>query len=725
MTFASVTALAMLGVSASSAWAGTTAYVTNVQSNTVTPINVATNTAGTAITVGTHPTAVAVTPSGQTAYVTSNSNGTVTPINVATNTAGTPITVGSAPNALAVTPNGQTAYVVNFGSNTVTPINLATNTAGTAIPVGQGPEGIAITPNGQTAYVTNSTDGTVTPINLATNTAGTPITVGNEPQEIAITPNGQTAYVANQTSNTVTPITIATNTAGTAIPVNSYPDGVAITPNGQTAYVTSEGSGTVTPITIATNTAGTPITVGSGAENVAITSNGQTAYVVNTGSNSVTPITIATNTAGTPITVGNTPEGIAITASAPADSAAPSISGTAQQGQTLTASNGTWSGNPTYSYQWQDCDSSGSNCASISGATGQSYTLTGSDVGSRVRVIVTATNSGGPTPANSAATAAISATPATSTTPGTTTSTPPSTTTSATGTSPVDAVTIAPGALSAGLQATAAGQVSVPLQCPAVVVGVCAASGTLSISVNPDAAPVNANALTAHAVDQESVIAQFAGVQVQAGQQKLIATNLSPRAIAYLRAHGIYRVLVTLQLHNLLVSGQTVNSTQQVWLYVPALTGCHAATGVISSSGIGALRLGMRKGQAHRIGHYTRTRNGFEHYCVAGGKVRVAYASRALAHAQRMRAGRVVIALTSNQHYATHGIHAGMSVRAARRQLHLSKPLTIGLNAWYFIPGKKATWILKAQHGRISEIGLTAQRTAHTRAQERYLLRHL
>ncbi len=43
--------------------------VVNAQSNTVTPIATATNTAGPPITVGTGPTAIAITPNGATAYV--------------------------------------------------------------------------------------------------------------------------------------------------------------------------------------------------------------------------------------------------------------------------------------------------------------------------------------------------------------------------------------------------------------------------------------------------------------------------------------------------------------------------------------------------------------------------------------------------------------------------------------------------------------------------------
>jgi YVTN family beta-propeller protein len=79
--------------------------------------------------------------------VANQSSGTVTPITVATNTAGSPITVGATPIGIAVTPNGQTAYVTNYGSGTVTPITVATNTAGTAITAGTHPYAVAVTPD--------------------------------------------------------------------------------------------------------------------------------------------------------------------------------------------------------------------------------------------------------------------------------------------------------------------------------------------------------------------------------------------------------------------------------------------------------------------------------------------------------------------------------------------------------------------------------------------------
>ena len=94
---------------------------------------------------------------------------------------------------------------------------------------------------------------------------------------------------------------------------------------------------------------------------------------------------------------------------APTNSAAPTIGGTAQVGQTLTAANGTWNSSttPTFTYQWQRCDTAGNNCAAIAGATGQTYAVQTADVNHTLRVVVTATNSSGSSSATSAQTAIV------------------------------------------------------------------------------------------------------------------------------------------------------------------------------------------------------------------------------------------------------------------------------------------------------------------------------
>ncbi len=94
--------------------------------------------------------------------------------------------------------------------------------------------------------------------------------------------------------------------------------------------------------------------------------------------------------------------GLAAPTAKPSNTAEPTISGQAEQGRTLSASRGSWTGTGSisYAYRWVRCGPDGgrpdaSNCGSIPGATRSRYELVGADLGYRLRVRVTASNSEG------------------------------------------------------------------------------------------------------------------------------------------------------------------------------------------------------------------------------------------------------------------------------------------------------------------------------------------
>jgi hypothetical protein len=281
----------------------TTAYVETASGNVV-PVDLATKTPGTPITVPegdpvSLATLAAATPNGRTVYEAGSTG--VTPIDTVTNTAGPTITLQNVEmSGIAVAPNGRTAYVSTYLG--VYPISTAANTLGKRIKMPGGDWAMAFAPDGKTLYVLLNPSsgrhpaGSVTPIRTATNTALRRIKVpvlaktdNNFLYSIAITPNGKTAYVVDGVqegkpyANSVIPISLATNRAlaPIALKASGLASGVVITPDGRTAYVLS--SRTVTPIDTATNQAEPAINLPASAGYayyIALTPNGKTIYVL-------------------------------------------------------------------------------------------------------------------------------------------------------------------------------------------------------------------------------------------------------------------------------------------------------------------------------------------------------------------------------------------------------------------------------------------------------------
>lgn len=94
---------------------------------------------------------------------------------------------------------------------------------------------------------------------------------------------------------------------------------------------------------------------------------------------------------------GNVREGV------PVNTVAPAITGTAQVGQTLTRTNGTWVGDATITFAtaWY------ASGVVIPGATASTYQPVVGDIGDTITVVITATNGKGVATATSAATAAV------------------------------------------------------------------------------------------------------------------------------------------------------------------------------------------------------------------------------------------------------------------------------------------------------------------------------
>jgi sugar lactone lactonase YvrE len=219
------------------------------------------------------------------------------------------------------------------------------------------------------------------------------------PAAVAVSPDG-VIYIANTGYGTV-------DRLAPALPsISAVPTPAGTPTQGQTLTATP-GTWANAPTSFAygwerCNAGGAACAVVAGAGGTSYTLTGQDAGAT------IRSVVTATNISGA-TTMASNPTAVIIPL-APTAVGVPGIAGTATNLQTLAASPGAWANAPTkFAYRWEDCDSSGAGCTAISGATGPTYTLALSDVGTTVRVAVTAGNPGGSATATSAPTAVIAA----------------------------------------------------------------------------------------------------------------------------------------------------------------------------------------------------------------------------------------------------------------------------------------------------------------------------
>ena len=284
-----------------------TAYITNEGDNTVSVINVTTNTVVATITVGVEPLGVSVSSDGTKVYTTNYSHpNTVEVISTTTNTVSASITVGSNPAGLCVSPDGSKVYVANVNSNSVSVINTGTNTVSATVPVDYGPWSVSVSPDGSKVYVGNYFGNSVSVINTVNNVVSTIIPLGFYPTALCVSPDGSKIYVANWNNNTVNVIDTITNTVTITIPVGSGPNGISISPDGSKVYVTNWGDSSVSVINTAIESVSSTIAVGRQPFGISVTPDGSEVYVAS-GDSSVNIINTTTNTVSATITVGYGP----------------------------------------------------------------------------------------------------------------------------------------------------------------------------------------------------------------------------------------------------------------------------------------------------------------------------------------------------------------------------------------------------------------------------------
>ncbi|MER6075701.1 YncE family protein [Streptomyces sp. NPDC001817] len=238
--------------------------------------------------LGRLPDAVAVQCDGSTAYVANFASDSLSVVDTESGTVTATVPVGDQPAQVVLSPDGRYAYVVNTGeistAGSISVLDTKTNRVVRTITAGFNPFRMALTADGRHAYVV--TDNTVRL--LDTRNGKTLATLGNPSSNgllvgLALAPNGQRLYAVDSTSNHVLVIDARTFTfahAPVALPGFGLAGNAAVSPDSSLLYVTELGSTDVAVVDTATDTAQpTTITVGRNPTNVAFTPGGGKAYV--------------------------------------------------------------------------------------------------------------------------------------------------------------------------------------------------------------------------------------------------------------------------------------------------------------------------------------------------------------------------------------------------------------------------------------------------------------
>jgi YVTN family beta-propeller protein len=350
---------------------GSTAFVTNSGSSNVTPIDLITNKAESNISLSSSPLAAAVVPNGTEVVVTMSSGQSV-PITIATDSVGSAFSVGNSPVSITVTPDqgpiaqlsvtpgtpgtatsfsaaGSTiaygaisTYFWNFGDGTtqITATDTTTHvynspgtfmasvtevstgsastfevfTGQTAILNG-GPQATAyqqvsfgITPM---AFVADSGTSAVSPIDLSTDTAGTNISMpsGSVPTAIAMSPNNMDVWVVNQTSNDLTEINALNQSVINNVSLGSVssPDSLAITPDGNTIYIGVQNPDEVLVYNVSNNSFSTPIVVSAPVSYLALDPVLNELFILLSSTSTIDVYNLISNTVTSNLTTGKTP----------------------------------------------------------------------------------------------------------------------------------------------------------------------------------------------------------------------------------------------------------------------------------------------------------------------------------------------------------------------------------------------------------------------------------
>jgi hypothetical protein len=633
--------------------------VNGVTGNSLTASGAVTWTSGALTNLALSQTGTGFSASGTGANVTSLAGGSVT--------TSSPVSITSTHFQTSGTPTLTTSSTISLSpSITIAGAGATFSAAGLGSASGSGAGTVSTTYNfGTEALKLAGGSTTVTSTGVLTTGALT-LTAGSLQDDGTIAPSS-TTVTGGTLQGTGTINGAVTNTSGTVSPGDAAPGLLTVGGN----Y--SQGGGGTLAIAIGGTTAGSgfsQLQVGGSAAlggnlslsdvNGFIPGSSDTFKVLSSTSARTGAMTV-TGPSSSLYVVRYNANDVTLTASpTPANIVAPTVTGTAAVGETLSCSNGTWSAAPTtFAFQWNR------NGTAIGGATNQTYVVSTTDRGDSLTCTVTASNGFGQgAPATSAAVSVPAA-------PGA-----PS--------APLNVVTpVVSGTPTPGNHLSCSNGVWLPAPTAFTYewsrggVAIPGATGSVyTVQIADEGASLtctvtasNAGGTGVSSPSVATVVAQPGTLTCPKPTGKLSGRSLGPIQLGFKRTRARHAL-----------SRYTASGSTQDFFCLYGGWGIHA--GYPSN----ALLRGVPAVQR------------------AGLK------------------GRIALALTSNPFYALNGARPGMSVSSVASRLHAGKAITLGANAWYIIPGSASRGVLRVRAGIIQEIGIAAEALTNTRGAQHQLL---
>jgi YVTN family beta-propeller protein len=283
------------------------AYITNFWSDTVSVIDMETDTVIKTIPVGDGPFGVATSPDGRRAFITNVYSGDVSVINTILNVVIATISVAPEIHGITSSVDGSKLYVTSWNVNDVLVIDSSTLTVTASIPLGPVGYGIVPSPDGTKLFVSVWDENSVAILDTEEQTITTKISVGTNPAHLVINPDGSRVYVQNYHGSSISVLNTATNSVMETIDLTQT-GYLAMSPDGHHLWAGRRFfNGQVSIIDTTTNTITASVPAGTYPTGLAFSPDGAKIYVANDDSNDVTVIDANNHAIQTTISVGDSP----------------------------------------------------------------------------------------------------------------------------------------------------------------------------------------------------------------------------------------------------------------------------------------------------------------------------------------------------------------------------------------------------------------------------------